>query len=84
VLCCASSHCRIDGASSGTSAPASASAPIESVVTHVARLVSIGQLPSSRIDPTRNRTPASTTGLVACPIPAMLMVTKLVSGVASR
>ena len=30
---------------------------IESVVTHVARFVSIGQLPSSRIDSTRNRTP---------------------------
>jgi hypothetical protein len=70
--------------SAGGSAPASASAPIESVVTHVARFVSIGQLPSSRIDSTRKRTPSSTTGLLVCPMPARLITTKLVSGVASR
>ena len=54
----ASSHCRIERRISRRAAsPASASAPIDSVVTQVARFVSIGQLPSGRIDSSRNRTP---------------------------
>ena len=58
MLCWPSSHARIDGTSDADSASASSSAVIESVVTHVARFVSIGQPPSSRIDSTRNRTPS--------------------------
>ena len=57
---------------------------MESVVTHVVRFVSIGQLPSSRTEFNRNSIPFFTTGWPASPLPARLMVTKLVSGVASR
>ena len=64
--------------------PAFASALIESVVTQVARLVSIGQLPSSHIESTRNVTPPCTTGLSVQSIPERLVTTKLVRGVASR
>ena len=65
-------------------ASASASAPIDKVVTQVARFVSIGQLPSGRFESIRNPTPCSRTGLSIRPMPARLMTTKLVSGVASR
>ena len=84
VLCWSMSHCRSAGTSGAGSSPASASAPMDSVVAHVARFVSIGQLPSERIESIRNVTPAATTGLSACPAPARLITTKLVRGVASR
>ena len=66
--------------------PPAASAPIDSVVTHVARFVSIGQLPSSRIESTQETARrCSTTGLLAAAAcRARLITTKLVSGVASR
>jgi hypothetical protein len=56
----------------------------ERVVTHVARLVSIGQLPSGRADFAKKSIPLSVTGWWPSPIPAKLIVTKLVNGVASR
>jgi hypothetical protein len=57
---------------------------MDSVVTQVARSVSMGQLPSARIDARRKATPRWATGCAASPRPARLMVTKLVRGVASR
>src|SRR5262245_19399498 len=57
---------------------------IVKVVTQVARLVSIGQLPSGRTERTKNSTPLRATGCADSPILARLSVTKLVSGVASR
>ena len=69
------------------SASVNASLPralIESVVTHVARLVSIGQLPSFRTELTRKSSPRCVTGWLSRPIPIRFIVTKLVKGVASR
>src|SRR5262249_51840976 len=57
---------------------------ILSVVTHVDRFVSIGQLPSGRTDCTRNSTHLRTTGWSARPALARPSATKLVSGAASR
>ena len=57
---------------------------MESVVPQVARFVSIGHEPSARCEATRKATPSSATGCPARSIPARLIVTKLVSGVASR
>ena len=75
--------CRSDGDSASSILPAD-KASIDSVVTHVARFVSMGQLPSSRIEATRNSTPFETTGWSRCPLAARLMTTKEVSGAASR
>src|SRR5204863_4412356 len=77
--------------SSGGRAMATASGPLadasaltDSVVTHVARLVSIGQLPSGRAERTRKSTQRVTAGWSRRPAPIRLIATKLVSGVASR
>ncbi len=65
-------------------APRAARALTERVVTQVARLVSIGQLPSGRTERTKNSTPARVTEWLGRPDPTRLSTTKLVSGVASR
>src|SRR5687768_3617941 len=56
----------------------------ESDVFHVARFVSIGQLPSGRTDSSRNFTPLHVTMCSARPVEAKLMTIKLVKGTASR
>src|SRR5207244_9318368 len=56
----------------------------DKVVTQVARLVSIGQLPSARADCLRKRIPCWTIGWLAWPEAARLITTNAVSGVASR
>ena len=57
---------------------------MERVVTQVARFVSMAQLPSARAEARKNSAPFRATGCSARPIAARLMVTKLVSGTASR
>ena len=56
----------------------------ERVVSQVARLVSMGQLPQGRADRRRNSSPRVSTGPFSMPATSRLMHTKLVSGVASR
>ncbi len=82
--CCWSSHCRIFSLAGADRALRAGNALTASVVSQVARLVSIGQLPSARCEASKKSTPFSTTGCAICPEPARLSTTKLVSGVASR
>ena len=64
--------------------PPAARALTERVVIQVARLVSMGQLPSGRAERLRKSMAAAATGWSCCPAAIRDIVTKLVSGVASR
>ena len=80
--------CRTSGAKA-LAAPSpppigSESAFTERLLTQVPRSVSMGQLPSSRMEALMKSIARRVTRCRACPLAARLMATKLVKGVASR